>query len=572
MTDIRRLIKNRFVLGTIISAMVLVLFALLVTGLSITGKPDRLFPFIGSSYEGLADGEKIKGWANFDKDSYLIGEIARYTVRLHWDSAKLTPDIETFKNGIGFFPFNRREIFEQQSVVERNIHEYILEITLQAVDVELTSSYTLAPPTVYFTSTDNGEDGLQSYRIVAPEVHIGSYYPPDVSKIFLQEIKGEIDDPIFLRQGIMFFLGCLLLLLATIMIWYFGRVRQLESLSQAEKLWREFHRINKESMDNRDYLVRCELIFTNLLMSRIEMSPVNFWSGKEPEDAHWKYTVNQAREIFYKSYLLDQPESTVVTEIDNLLNQLFSQLVEEDQLKIEQVPLLSTRLLRQPAMLSVSAVLVIFSLLIFILATQPLVWSSGDIVEYNRTMQLLQSDEAVENKYEQILNLVERVDDEKIKAAALFNAGTFATTPELTGQDKYQQLALLEVMFQEQKVFLDALLHSMNMEDPFLMIAIIRDGIRFLTQGQAALKAAVRIAPDDEAIRRNLELIQKRRQAYAETIQELLQGGEDTSAMGELQRQSLMDLEQFMQMEMPEEFAELEEGKDDKDYFILEGF
>jgi hypothetical protein len=42
--------------------------------------------------------------------------------------------------------------------------------------------------------------------------------------------------------------------------------------------------------------------------------------------------------------------------------------------------------------------------------------------------------------------------------------------------------------------------------------------------------------------------------------------------MGELQRQSLMDLEQFMQMEMPEEFAELEEGTDDKDYFILEGF
>jgi hypothetical protein len=137
-----RLIKNRFVLGTITSAMVLIFFALLITVLSIVGKPDRLFPFIDSSHEGLADGEKIKGWAKFDKDSYLIGEIARYTVRLHWDSAKLSPDIETFKNGIGFFPFNRREIYEQQRVIEGNIHEYILEITLQAVDVELTSSYT----------------------------------------------------------------------------------------------------------------------------------------------------------------------------------------------------------------------------------------------------------------------------------------------------------------------------------------------------------------------------------------------------------------------------------------------
>ena len=572
MTDIKRLIKNRFVLGTIISAMVLIIFALIITTFSIAGKPDRLFPFIDSSHVALADGEKIKGWATFDKDSYLIGEIARYTVRLHWDSTQLTPDIETFKNVIGFFPFNRREIFEQQRLIEGNNYEYILEITLQAVDVELSSSYTLAPPTVYFTNADNGEGGLQSYRIVAPQVHIGSYYPANVSKISLQEIKGEIDDPVFLRQGIMFLLGCLLLLLAAVMIWYFGRVRRLESLSQAEKLWREFHGINKDSMDNRDYLVRCELIFTNLLMSRIEMSPVKFWSGKEPDDEQWKHTVNQAREIFYKSYSIDKPESNLVTEIDNLLNQLFSQLVEEDHLKTEQVPVLYTRLMRQPAILSICAVLFTISLTVFIMAAQPLVWSSNDIVEYNRSMQLLQSDEAVENKYEQISNLVERVNNDKFKAAALYNAGTFAATPELTGQDKYQQFALLEVMFQEQKVFLDALLHSMNMEDPFLMIAIIRDGIRFLTQGQAALKAAVRIAPDDEAIRRNLELIQKRRQAYADTIQELLQGGEDGSGMGELQRQSLMDLEQFMQMEMPEEFAELEEGKDDKDYFILEGF
>ena len=93
-----------------------------------------------------------------------------------------------------------------------------------------------------------------------------------------------------------------------------------------------------------------------------------------------------------------------------------------------------------------------------------------------------------------------------------------------------------------------------------------------MTQGEAALKAAVRITPDDTMIRRNLELIHKRRGAYADTIKELLQEGEDASGMGELLRQSLMNLEDFMQMEMPDEYAELEEGKDDKDYFILEGF
>jgi hypothetical protein len=564
--------KNRVVIGTIISALTLLLFAVLITAMSLLGKPDGLFPFADTSQEGLANSEKIKGWAEFDKDSYLIGEIARFTIRLLWDSEKLTPDIETFKNGIGFFPFNRLDIIEQQRVIDKGINEYILEISLQAVDVELSSTYILAPPTVYFADVDNNNTELLSYRIVAPKVHIGDYYPADVSNIPLMELKGEIDEPVGLRRALMIFIGCILIILAMMMIWYFGRVRRLETLSISEKLWREFHAIDKGSMDNRDYLVQCELIFTNLLMSRMDMSPVKFWSGKEPDDVHWRDTVNQARELFYKSYLSELPENIVVAETDSLLNQLFSKLVEEERLKTEQVPLLSSRLLQQPAMLSVCACLCIAAALVYIMATQPMAWSSNDIVEYNRTINLLQSDEAVENKYENISNLPESIDDERLKAAALYNAGTFATTPELTGQDKYQQQALLEVMFQEQKVFLDALLHSMNMEDPFLMIAIIRDGIRFLTQGQAALKAAVRITPEDESIRRNLELIQKRKQAYAETIQELLQGGEDTSAMGELQRQSLMDLEQFMQMEMPEEFAELEEGKDDKDYFILEGF
>jgi hypothetical protein len=571
-SDSKRLMKNRFVITTVVAATVLVLIALLTAVLSMQGKPDQLFPFADTSSESLGENDVIKGWANFDKDSYLVGELARYRVRLLWHGNQISPDIETFKNGIGFFPFNRQDIIEQQRRLEDDINEYVLEITLQAVDVELGSSYILAPPTVYFSSVDDSNGQLKAYRIGSPLVHIGTYYPPNISKIPMLELKGEINEPVRLRQAIMALLGCVLVLLVAGMLWYFGRVRRVENLSQAEQLWREFHELNKESMDHRDYLVRCELIVTNLLMAHLEMSPVTFWSGKEPEDLFWKDTVNDARKILYKTYLVEEPDTSTVTDIDNLLNHMFSHLVEEVRLKTEQVPAFSSRLIKQPGMLSICGVMIILAGTVFILAARPGVWSSNDIVEYNRTIRFLDGDDMVENKYEQLSTLVDRVSNGKIKAAALYNAGTFSTTPELTGQDKYQQEALLEVMFQEQKVFLDALLHSMNMEDPFLLVAMIRDSIRFMTQGQAFLKAAVRITPEDEVIRRNLELIQKRRQAYAETILELLQEGEEDSGMGELQRQSLMDLEQFMQMEMPDEFAELEEGKDDKDYFILEGF
>jgi hypothetical protein len=116
------------------------------------------------------------------------------------------------------------------------------------------------------------------------------------------------------------------------------------------------------------------------------------------------------------------------------------------------------------------------------------------------------------------------------------------------------------------------LLHSLNMEDPFLLVAMIRDSIRYLTISESTFKSATRVNPDDENIRRNLELVHKQRNAYADTIQEILSEGEDSSDAGELQRQALMDLEMFLQTEMPDKYAEFEEGKNNKEYFILEAF
>ena len=572
MTEIKRLVKNRFVIGTVATSFVLVFISLLVVLLSIQGKPELIFPFTDVSSENIGDSEVIRGWADFDKNSYRIGELASLKIRLLWRRDRINPDIETFKNGIGFFPFSRRDIIEQQRLIENGVNEYLLEFILQTVDVDPASSYQLAPPTVYFTTADDSNGELHAYRIDAPQVHIGDYFPPNVSKIPLLDIKGEIDDPVRLQQGVLVLMGSLILILALYMGWQFGRVRSNESLSEPERLWREFHVLIDEPIDIRDYLLRCELIFTHLLMARLKMSPVTFWLGREPDDDIWKDTVNKARDIFYQSYLVDEPDQSAVEEINSLLDYLFSQLIEEERLKTEKVPSFTARLIQQPTVLCICATLILFASIVFVTAAKPMVWSSNDIVKYNNTIKLLRSDEMVEKKYEQISNLVEQVTDDKVKAAALYNAGTFSTTPELIGQDIYQQEALLEVMFQEQRVFLDALLHSLDMEDPFLLVAMIRDSIRFMTQGEAALKAAIRILPDDEAIRRNLELVQKRRNAYAETIKELLQEGEEAEGMGELQRQTLIDLEQFMQMEMPEEYAELEEGKDDKDYFILEGF
>lgn len=572
LTDFRQLFKNRFYTVSVIAALILLFTGIIVLLASLQARPAQNFPFSSQVTTAVPDDVVIQGSARFDKGSYFIGEPASYEISLLWNSEQISPDLETFKNGIGFFPFNREGTSERQQQLGNGLMQYTLHFTLQAVDVIPSSTYQLPPPTVYFEDNENSSGELKAYRIPAPSIHIGSYYPANVSRIPLREYKGGIADPTRLRQGYMFFIGLIFLVIGGGLAWQFGRIRKINSLSEPEKLWRTFQLLQGESHTNREHLIGAELIFTDLLQVCINMSPASFWSGTEPEEQDWKEGVKRGRALFYQSYLETEPGTDLTIQVNELLDSLFAQLVEEERLKTEQVPSFAERLKQQPQIIVSCSVMVFFAVIAFTLALQPGAWRSADLQAYNEVISMREDSEAVERQYEYATGLAERVNDNRIKAAALFNAGIMAAEPGLTGQDDNGQAAILEVMFQEERVFLDALMHSTGMEDPFLLVSIIRDSLRFLTQGEASLKAAVRIAPRDEDIRRNLELIQKRKQAYAKTIQELLQEGEEDSGLGKLQRQSLMDLERFMQMEMPDEYAELEEGKDDKDYFILEGF
>ncbi len=572
MTEIQRLMKSRAMLSSLVLISLLIILCAVMIISSLRGAPESWYPFSEISQSNLREDELIRGWVDLDKDSLLIGDVVRYRIRLLWRNNRISPDTETFKGGIGFFPLNRVGVTENIRRFAGNISEYNLEFTLQAVDVDPAQSYTLSPPTVYFTDEEQDTGELQSYRISSPQIHVGEFYPQNVSRIPLLPVKGKIIDPVGLRSSILGLAGVVLTGLAIWLLWLFGRVRRVETLSEPERLWNEFQYIKSGSHKPREYMLQCELIFTDLIMYKLEMNPAEFWSGKHTTDSDWDEIVNKVREIFNQGYFEKEPDNSLIDQITSMLDGLFSQLVEEEKLKIEILPSWPARLAGQPVLTSFCSVVLIIAILVTSLSFNSSSWGSAEVREYNRIVDLVAEDVSIEDKYEAITEFADAATATRVKAAALYNAGTFSATPELVGQDIYQQEALLEVMFQEQRVFLDALLHSLAMEDPFLLLAMIRDGIRFMTLGETALKSAVRIDPADMDIRRNLELIQKRRNAYAETIADLLQEGEESEGTGDVLQQTLMDLEQFMQMEMPEEFAELEEGKDDKDYFILEGF
>ena len=572
MGQFNQLIKNRVIVGSIITAFVLTIAIALIVFASMQGWPQQLFAFARPVTVPLAEDVNLAGTASFDKSSYLIGDLATYRIHLVWREAAVTPDIEAFKNGIGFFPFNRRELRESTQQLGNGVSAYDLEYELQAVDVEPTRSYQLAPPTVYYTATDDAARELKSFRIEAPLIHIGEFYPANVAKVALLDYKGRIEDPLGLKRVLMAGFGLLLFLVGAGLLWHFGRVRKIENLGEPERLWHQYRKLDRKSVHNREYLDQCERIFTGLLRLRLHFSPVLFWSGQDPESSEWKEILHRARELFYQNYLPSDPDAATADRITGILDDMFARLTEEERLLREQRPSFYQRVSSQFGVVSTSGVIVVLGVMALILAIVPQAWSSRDVTEYNNAIRIMHGNDSVQDIYEHFSKLPERILDARIKAASLYNFGILATQPELAELNGPQQEALLEVMFQEQKVFLDALLHSLTMEDPFLLVAILRDSVRFLTVSESSLKAGTRIDPADEQIRRNLELVQKRRNAYAETIQEILQGGEDATDAGELQRQAVMDLEVLLQTEMPEKYAEFEEAKNNKDYFILEGF
>jgi hypothetical protein len=571
--EVKRFTENRLVVRVFWAAIVAVGASALILSASFQGVPQKIFRFIEPITGEIPADSDIAGWASFDKDSYMIGELVRYRIHLVWRNNVISPDLEIFGNSIALLPLSRRDVMVNKRDITDGTSEYVLEYVLQAVDVVPSSSYEFPSPVVYYTNKEPDAGEFQSFTIQSPLVHIGGYYPGNVSKIPLLDIKGEINDPEELRQMLILLTGGFIFLLALILVKHFGQKRSVDKLSEPERLWREFHGLDQGNIDNRICLLYCEQIFTRLLDYKLGISPMMFWSGKDPEDdVFWKNVCERIRALLIHSYLRDDPDDKDVETMTAFLNEIFALLVEEEQLHREAEPSLLNRLKQQPYVIITSSTLVAISLILFTTAAFPSLWISADIARYNQSVRAINNEFSLHSGYEQLTVIADQVKDERVKAAAFYNAGTLVTNPRLSRIDPARHEALLQVMFQEQKIFLDALLHAIDIDDEFELITILTDTARRLTQGEIAMKSAIRISPDDVDIQRNFELLVKRRKAYADTIKRLLEE-EDAVGMGEVMSQALIDIEAMMEMEMPDEYSEMEKkGKDDKSYFIMERF
>ncbi len=572
--NVMNLILNRPRLAAgLITALVLTICSLLVVA-SFLATPERYFQPAEATQETLNDEQIIAGWVDLDRPSYHIGEVIHQQLRVLYRSDKVVPDIDNLRRRMSFFPLENRNLTETVINHSDQVVEIILDYELQAVRVEPQQTYRIDPFILYYSNADQGDDNVFSYTIQTPVVHIGSFYPDNIDRIVLHGVKGPLETARHLRRSIPAGSGVILLAVAGLLLWHFGRRRSIQELSEAEQLWRVFMSIQSTDLNNRICLLNYEQVFTRLLYLQTGVTPESFWSGVDPDDELWRPLAIEARKILIDNYQAQEPDLAGIDTIKSILEERLAALVEESRLNIEQQPTFGQRISQQPPVIIHAAITTLIAVILLALAALPDLWLSGELKDYNRMMADIQSDDTNENHYLELSAMGDRATNNIVKFSALYNAGTLRSENSFSMFNPEDEKLILNTAIRADSVedLFMVLLEDGPFDEESQIVTVLLNGVEQLRRAQLDLQAAIRINPYDNDALRNHELILKRRALILARLGEIRQfyraqkDGEEQEALSD---QGIINL---LEAELPEDDDEQASGKDDRGYMILERF
>lgn len=568
-------IRKRPLLITGILGGIVVLLAALVIVASYLAFPDQVFkPGRDDSME-LAEGQDISGWSRFDKASYHIGERIHQQLQIIYRKDQVVPDMDSLRRRMSFFPFEQLAVSESVIEHDDNIVEHTLDFELQGVRVDLQESYQIDPFILYYSAADSNDDNVFSQMIQPPPVHISAYYPDNVLDVNLQTIRNPLDTAGPLRQSLMVGAAVILILLIVWTLWYYGRRRKVNELSEEERLWRVFHSMDSTQLDNRTALLNYEQVMTHLIYHQTGVSPESFWSGQNPEDEEWREIAIQARRCLLENYQPEPPTDASIICMKDLLNQRLSSLVTEKRLQIEQGPTYSQRIRQQPGVLTQTGIMLAVALLLLGLAVMPGTWVSNELKQYNEVLANLEAGTAGnEETYLALSAMGDSAKTGTVKSAALYNAGTLRADNAFSMSNRAQEQLVLRAALGSATV--EDLFHALFEDGPFdeetQIVSVLVDGAEQLRRAQLDLQSAVRVDPADVDAQRNLEVSLKRRSTVLAMLGQIRnfyraqREGEEDEALSD---EGIINL---LESQLPEDEEEENTGKNDRGYMILERF
>ncbi len=563
-------LHRRPLLAISISVALLVAVAGGVLLMSVRVPP--IFDFREDSRTALAEDESIRGTATFDRDSYLIGETARYRIRILWRPDRVSPDLEAFVRTVGLQPFDHRESETTERRVGASLREFRADFELQAVAIDSAASYTLPAPIVHYTAADEADANVHTLRVPAPAVYVGEYYPGDAATVPLRPPKPAVHERRGLRRALMAICAAGFGAVAAFLLWQQGRRRAESELSAAERCWRDVQSsASAQGMPAHARVDALEHLVMRALRLRTGLDPVAFWFGSAIDDAGQRELIGEARTLLETAYRPDGAEQVDTARLREIAEELLAPLVEEERLKreLENDPV--ERLRSQPIVLGAAAALAVLAVAALLLAALPSTWIASDVRRYNAAVALIEADTGLQPAVDAFSALAENAGHTRVRSASLYNLGTLLADPRMTRLSREQYRNFRESILLED-VTVGRLLHDLELDAEFELVTLLSELTRQHVRAEQALQAAVRSQPEDADAARNLEVVGKIRAAIGRSLAGLVANAEQDGGSQLAQTQTVIDLRLLMEAELPDDFARIDEGKDDSEYYIMERF
>lgn len=555
-----------------VSALVALGIVVVGVGLVIMSVSGRLLPgFKNAALPGLAADEKLRSWVSLDKDSYLIGDLVRYRVRLLWRDDEVQPDLQSFETSISFFPLDYRSHRTTERRHPGRVREYVADYLLQAINIDVPASILLDTVTVYYTIMEDATRTVHPFRANPPTAYFGEFYPADVSDIALLPPKPPIDVAASSRRSFMIICGLALLLLGAGLLWVYGRRRADAELSAAERLWRQIERGGRDDDHGKATELRYERFMTQALELRTGISAADFWMRATAAGDDWHDELTNARRLLGNIYRPEGAPPDNLDRLDELIRTLLRPMVDAARLEREALDHPRQRLRRHRPVLVVTGGMFLAALCALAFALWPSVWIPQAAKQYNDASALFAATGDVEPAIDGFARIAETAKDARVEAASLYNLGTLMASPLRSRLSREQHRNFLHAIFLPD-ISMSRFLHDVELETEAELLTMLSEITRQYVQAEQALRAAARVGPVDASISRNLELLGKIRRAIGRSIQQLISEAESQIGREQMLGQTVIDLKLLMETELPDEFSKTDDGKDDRSYFIMERF
>lgn len=428
-----------------------------------------------------------------------VGEPFEYQIRVVYRSDKVIPDFRQLLRDVSFVPFEQKHKSRtniNEYSYDENINEYVLSYAIVGVDVLPGNSYNFDEITVRYTQIESNV--VSSVSAQPSPVTIKRYYTAQALDNPLQALKGTVEDNATVIQGLLITCLFLFFILSGVLIISVIRRRDVKAQSIAENLQYKFKHIKDTVQNPRKKLIEYEKLILSIFRSYGSRTALSFWQSRvSGEHSLWTQSGAAIKPALESAYSdcgpQDQDIQTIETNFDRVYIGIEQQSSEERAFLEQKLHgNVRQRIKKNRFNFIVGFMAAIISLIFLYLSINQHVWINQDAQVFNKWINSL-PDRLLEEEKRHDLNNIDiemlgHISDEQrvlentqldfYRSRYLYNYGTLATII-------YKSILLMPPRDEEEEAP-----EPPTFEFPLLL-----------------MKNSVRFNPEDEDIRRNLEII-----------------------------------------------------------------